>query len=237
MASLGGVGVMPMTHEAIAIPQRRRRPAVAAFYTALRLILPVTALIAALAAANWGLPIPLRELDPFFPAEPAALRPGQWLTLGHALLALTFLAVSLVGRRYGAPIAVGQVLATAIIAAAVVVAAAVAPIPALSAIPVPPLRMGAAFGGALVLGLLFSALIFDWTRGVVWWTAPLYSALWGSIVFCVTFYPAAYAGIGGPWITHAIVHLGVLVAGAFALLIPYWILRPVIRPLSGFGGY
>ena len=51
------------------------------------------------------------------------------------------------------------------------------------------------------------------------------------------YYPLAYAGSGVSWYAHMSTHAGVLIAASVAGLFPYWLLRPLIKPLPGFGGY
>jgi hypothetical protein len=58
-----------------------------------------------------------------------------------------------------------------------------------------------------------------------------------SLGFAVLYYPLAYAGSGSSWFQHMTTHAGILIAASVLGLLPYWLLRPVVRPLPGFGGY
>lgn len=227
----------------LGLPNRNKKSAAAVVaLTAMRLLLPVAAMLAALAAAQWGMGITITALDGIFSGE-TWLKPSQWLTAGHLLLALVFLAGNLASRRYGVPIAMLQIIVSAVFAAlflAFVQAQPASPVSVAVASylgDMPPMRLATAFAGALILALLFQAVIFEWTRGVQWWKAPLYGALWGAIVFGGAFYSAAFAGGAEPWLTRMMLHVGLLALCAFVALLPYWILRALVRPLPGFGGY
>src|SRR5690606_38000589 len=107
----------------------------------------------------------------------------------------------------------------------------------LSASP-PDLRDVAGLGCALVLAHLLSVLVFDRMRGPRWWTAPLISSLASGIVVCLLAFPAAYLGTAvADWPDGMIGDMGVMAVAAFAMLIPYWLLRSVVPPLPGFNGY
>jgi len=41
----------------------------------------------------------------------------------------------------------------------------------------------------------------------------------------------------GGKVYYAATHFGVMAAMGLLLLIPYWIFRPLVRPLPGFSGY
>jgi uncharacterized PurR-regulated membrane protein YhhQ (DUF165 family) len=226
-------------HETYMPARKKESTLLAAFKTLARLILPVALLVAALAAAYIGTAFPIKELDAYVPA---GFAPSGWLTWGHVALALPFFAVSIANRRYGLGLASGQILVSYLIIGAVVAASKFYPIPKMSFLPelswavLPPFRLLSAFVGALLLAQLFSALIFDRTRGIIWWQAPLYAGLWGAVIFAGAFYSAAFYGTGEPWLNKMIMHLGLLSAAAFILVLPYWIMRPMIRPLPGFGG-
>ena len=226
-------------HETFMPVRRRENGLVRAFKTFLRLILPVALLVAALGVAYFYSTFPITQLDRYLPRDFAA---SGWLTVGHVALALSFFAVSVANRRYGLGLATGQILVSWILIAAVFAASKFQPIPRLYGVPelslavLPPFRILSAFVGALLLAQLLSALVFDRTRGVHWWQAPLYAGLWGAVVFAGTFYPAAYYGTTEPWLNRMILHLGLLAAAAFVLVLPYWMIRPVVRPMPGFGG-
>ena len=198
-----------------------------------RLVLPVIALLTAFAAAYLYSDTPVMFLDEYFAGSVAAL-PSTWLTWGHMLLPASFLAVHLANRRYGPNYAMAQVVVAASLVAALGVAEAAN---SDSVIPALPMRETIAFGAAFFVALLTAAVVFDRTRGMNWWTAPLFGSLLASLAYVGIFYPAAFAGSGAPFVDYATTHLAVMAAMALLLLIPYWIFRPLVPPLPGFGGY
>lgn len=224
---------------------RRSNPVLTFFVTLARLVLPVAALMAALAAALWGLSQPLAALDPFLPQLPESLRPGAWMTYGHGLIALSLFAVTLANRRYGLGLAALQIvigLGLAALLGALVLSETLRlpaglPPELTAALAWPAPRSGLALAGALVFSHVVAAAIFNWTRGGHWSRAPLYAGLWGAIAFAGVF----HAGVGYDgdmlWIARAAMQAALLAAAAVVLLIPYYLLRPLIRPLAGYGGY
>ena len=84
---------------------------------------------------------------------------------------------------------------------------------------------------------LFSIVVFDRLRGPQWWQAPFFASLFGGIALALVAYPAAYLGTGAEWLVPMMTYMGVTVAAAIVLLVPYWLLRGMIAPLPGFGGY
>jgi queuosine precursor transporter len=166
------------------------------------------------------------------------LYPSQWLTVGHAIVPVVFLLANLVNRRYGEHFAMAFVVASWSFAALIGLAVIFHLDPSLiTAGNLPPLRVAAAFLGAMAIGQLVGVYIFDRTRGVEWWRAPLYSSLASSFVAMILFYVVGYAGGDWIWLNHMSVDLGVKAFMSFALLAPYYLLRPIVRPLGGLGGF
>jgi hypothetical protein len=132
-------------------------------------------------------------------------------------------------------VAAGQVLLAWV---AVAVAAMIYPIdPYLEIGAVDPARVGLALPVSLLLAHLVAIVTFDAMRSVRWWQGPLHGFIWASVVFALTFYPATYLGSEGPWIAHMGEYLAILLMASVGLLVPYWIARPIVRPLPGFAGY
>ena len=204
----------------------------------LRLAVPVAASVVTLAAA-WELrSSPITALDGLLAPDRPDLFPSTWLTAGHFLVPVIFLLTNLVNRRYGQDYAIAHVLASWAFAAVVAIAAINKLDPRLPAAgDLPDLRVVIAFVGAFVIAQSFGALVFDRTRGVVWWHAPLYAALASSFLSMFIFYPAAYFATDPVWINHMALDVGVKAAMSFVLLVPYFIMRPIIRPMPGFGGF
>jgi uncharacterized PurR-regulated membrane protein YhhQ (DUF165 family) len=161
---------------------------------------------------------------------------GKWLTVGHLLLPLSFFSVHLTNRRYGPSYAFAQV----VIALALATAFALFAVPKLGALIafkfVPNLRMAAAFGCAFFLASFLSIIVFDGARGPRWWMAPLLGMASAVTLFCLIYYPAAYAGVA-PWTRQMLLHMELLMTLAVLALAPYWMLRGFVRPLPGFNGY
>ncbi|HVU22157.1 MAG TPA: hypothetical protein VHE09_15615 [Rhizomicrobium sp.] len=161
---------------------------------------------------------------------------GKWLSIGHLLLPLCFFAVHLTNRRYGPSYAFAQV----VIAQALATAFALFAVPRLGDLVafkfVPDLRTAAAFGGAFFFASFISIIVFDGARGPRWWIAPLLGMVSAVTLFCLIYYPAAYAGVA-PWTGQMLLHMELLMAIAVLSLVPYWTLRGFVRPMPGFNGY
>ncbi len=161
----------------------------------------------------------------------------NWLTVSHVLVPAAFFIVALTNRRYGAPYAFTQVLLSSSIVLASVV---LAPDDFRGLLPShaePGLRVAGAFGVAFFLASFISIIMFDGARGPRWWTAPLLSFVSAVVVFTTVFFPAAYGGTHAPWLHEMLVYLGLATGASLTLLAPYWVVRGLVQPQSGFGGY
>lgn len=209
-------------------------PSVAATFAVntLRLLLPVVAYVVTMAAAWAWKSIPATWFDGMIPS----MTPSAWLTQGHVLVAAAFFLNNLVSRRYGMDLAVWHVLTSWIILGLLVIASLARVDPRLPDIALPPVLEAFAFAGGLILAHVAAAFVFDRTRGIHWWTAPLYASLIGGVVFVAIFYGVVQPG-GAEWTTRALLDAGVKAVMAVAMLIPYFVLRPVVRPMPGFGGF
>lgn len=212
----------------------------ARMFRAVAIMTPLVLAILLTLAVAWEMrAAPLTWFDGILspPGQPD-LYPSKWLTLSHAIVPVVFLLSNLVNRRYGEHFAMAHVVASwscaALIALAVIFR--IDPSLAISGA-LPSVRVAAAFLGAMSIGQLVGVFVFDRTRGVEWWRAPLYSALAASFVAVVTFYVAGYGGGDWIWLNRMAVDAGVKVVMAFALLAPYYLLRPIVRPLGGLGGF
>jgi uncharacterized PurR-regulated membrane protein YhhQ (DUF165 family) len=172
------------------------------------------------------------------PAGIASLYPSIWLTWGHASITAMLLVTNLVNRRYGEQVALAHVLATAAIAALAALAASsgVIHLPSTPAF-APNVRQVAALLTGFTLGQAASVLVFDRTRGVEWWNAPAYAALTATLIAMPVFYLLAFAGSDWVWLHHMAIDIALKALMSFALLVPYFLLRTVIRPSEGLGGY
>ncbi len=197
------------------------------FSGALELVLPVL-LLAALGVACLAYGDRMAAL-------PGGVGAG-WLTLGHLLLPLTFLVIHLTNRRYGAGHAFAQTMLAWALGLSVLWAMR-EQAPALLGRALPDPHLAFAFGSALLIGQLFSVLVFDRTRGPRWWTAPLLATVAGGLLFCGIALPGAYLGAEVRWGARMLTYGGYFVAASVALLVPYGLLRRCVPPRSGLGGY
>jgi queuosine precursor transporter len=162
---------------------------------------------------------------------------APWLKWSHVLLAFAFLLVQLTNRRYGSGYAFAQILLTLAICDALAVLRQIGLVRMLPTAVLPNAREVIAFIAAFMAAGYLSVIAFDVVRGPRWWTAPLTGAYVSSLGFALLYYPLAYVGTGASWVAHMSTHAGVLIAASVVGLLPYWLLRPVIKPLPGFGGY
>jgi uncharacterized PurR-regulated membrane protein YhhQ (DUF165 family) len=161
---------------------------------------------------------------------------GQPFDFGLVALPFTFLVVQLTNRRYGAAYAVLQILGALALSIAAALYASDDLI-LLRGSPLPTWRFMAGFGTGVLFAQLISIVVFDRLRGPLWWQAPLSASLAGGATLSFIAYPAVYFGTGADWFGPMLAYCSVTVGVAVALLLPYWLLRPLIAPISGFGGY
>jgi len=200
----------------------------AAFNAVARMIVPVLALLASFVGLYLYRDTPVSAfLDGTAP----------WLTGGHLLVPVGFFFVHLTNRRYGPAYASAQVVVVFALIMAFLLFASDQLMQFVPQDTVPTIREAIGFGAAFFVASFVSIVVFDGTRGAHWWTAPLFGFLSAAVFFAWIFYPAAYAGTGAPWFDHAIVYGAVLAGEGIALLIPFWMLRGIVPPISGFGGY
>ena len=191
----------------------------------LRLVIPIV-LLATVSGASYvyaGSPAPA------FVAQP-------WLNLGLLVLPVTFLAVHLTSRRYGAGYALAQVLLTFVAVAALSYFGRAQITQALGEQHAP-LREIAGFAAGLLVAQLVAIFLFDRLRGPRWWQAPLMASLLGGIALSLVAFPASFAGTQVDWSGRMLDYMAVTSVAAVLLVIPYWILRPLVPPRPGFGGY
>jgi len=194
----------------------------------LRIIIPVLTLCAAIAAMYLYMDSAL----PYF-ADGRA----RWLTVSHLILPLAFLTIHLTNRRYGPGYAFAQiVLAFTALGAAILFGGGLIQMLLPETI-IPSVREVLAFAAAFFIAGFLSIVAFDGARGPRWWTAPLIGSLVAALIFVPIFYPAAFLGTTSPWFSHMGIHTGLLIAGSVLSLFPYWLLRRIVQPLPGYGGY
>lgn len=94
-----------------------------------------------------------------------------------------------------------------------------------------------AFGVFFVLANFVAIILFEAVRGPDWWPPPLVASFAVSLVFCLFYYPAAFAGLDPNWANAALGHFGLFLGESLFLLVPYGLLRPATGPLHGMNGY
>jgi uncharacterized PurR-regulated membrane protein YhhQ (DUF165 family) len=194
----------------------------------LRIILPVVTLCTAFAALYLYMNTPV---------SPFADQSGKWLTVSHLILPAAFLMVHLTNRRYGPSYAFAQiVLSFGALGAASIFGGKFIALFSPAAV-FPSVRLVASFVGAFLVAGFLSIIAFDGARGPRWWAAPLIGQIAAALAFAPIFYTAAFVGSGTPWLAHMSIHAGLLIAGAIASLLPFFLVRRLVQPLPGFGGF
>ncbi len=203
------------------------RKAAALGLAAARLVLPVILLLILLGASYLYADAQLV----------VAAVPIRGLAISDLVLPGAWYCIHLTNRRYGPGYAFAQLAAALAIALAVILVNPgdidtwVVTMPGLTS------RTVLAFGFAFLAANFFAIVCFDAARGPRWWTAPLLASIPGSFVFSAIYYPAAFAGVVENWPLVAGTHLALFLAMSVLLLIPYWLLRPAMRPIDGRNGY
>jgi uncharacterized PurR-regulated membrane protein YhhQ (DUF165 family) len=198
---------------------------------AVRLVIPVSLLLVLLGAAY----LYADDLLPLW-WTPASIRDAG-LATSDLILPGCWYCIHLTNRRYGPAYAFAHLLAAMVIGLGVILVNPgsidqwVITMPAITG------RAVLSFGAAFVAANFVAITFFDAARGPRWWTAPLAASIAASFVFSAIYYPAAFAGVYERWTDSAIAHLAVFAGMSVLLLLPYWLLRPAMRPLNGRNGY
>ena len=198
---------------------------------AVRLFIPVCLLLVLLGAAYL-------YADALLPlaALPAPIRDAG-LAISDLILPGCWYCIHLTNRRYGPAYAFAQLLAALVVGLLVILINPsdidnwVVTMPAMTG------RAVLSFGGAFLVANFVGITFFDAARGPRWWTAPLAASFAASFVFSAIYYPAAFAGVYEAWTDSALAHFAVFFGMSVLLLMPYWLLRPAMRPMNGMNGY
>ena len=162
---------------------------------------------------------------------------AQWLTFGHLIVPLTFFAIALTNRRYGAGYAMAQIRAG--LGGCCRSGRLCARGPGRGGGPrsLPPIGELMAVGGGVVRRAdhLRAGLRPHARPALVDGAVPC-GAL-GRDRVLPDRVPGAYVGTTIDWFGRLVLYAGIMAASAIALLVPYWLLRRMVPPLSGFGGY
>jgi len=147
---------------------------------------------------------------------------NDWITWGALTYPVAFLITDLTNRRLGAQAARRVVYAGFALAVILSIALATP-------------RIAIASGSAFLTAQLLDVYIFNRLRAARWWLAPLVSSALGSVLDTALFFTLAFAGSGAPWITWAIGDLGVKLAVALTMLIPFRLLLAASAPVARSG--
>lgn len=145
---------------------------------------------------------------------------NDWLTWGALTYPVAFLVTDLTNRLVG-PARARWVVAVGFVLAVVLSLALADP------------RIALASGTAFLVAQLLDVQVFDRLRHRVWWLPPLVSSTLGSVLDTALFFSLAFAGTGLPWVTWGLGDLGVKLAVALALLLPFRAVVAGLRPLTG----
>ena len=136
---------------------------------------------------------------------------NDWLTWGAFTYPLAFLVTDLANRRLG-PAAARRVVYLGFALAVICSIWLATP------------RIALASGTAFLVAQLLDVLLFDRLRQGTWWRAPLVSSAVASTIDTALFFSLAFALTGLPWIGWALGDLGVKLAVALAMLVPFRLL-------------
>ena len=199
---------------------------------AFRLVLPVMLLTTLLGAAY------LYTDDFLLMPHASRMIQNAGLAVSDLVLPMAFYAIHLTSRRYGASHAFAQLVAGLVILGLVALFNPGDIDNWINNTPALTWRAMLAFGMAFLFANFMAIISFDAARGPRWWTAPLIASFAATLSFSAVYYPAAFAGTADVvWTDSALVHFGVFFGESVLLLIPYYLLRPAMRPLAGMNGY
>lgn len=148
---------------------------------------------------------------------------NDWLTWAAFSYPIAFLVTDLTNRSMG-PRAARMVIGAGFALAVVLSLWLAGP------------RIAVASGSAFLVAQLLDVAIFDRLRAGRWWSAPLVSSTFGSVVDTVLFWSIAFLGTGLPWVTWALGDFAVKIAMTTVMLLPFRLLMPALPPrLDGNG--
>jgi uncharacterized PurR-regulated membrane protein YhhQ (DUF165 family) len=197
-----------------------------------RLLVPILLLTTLLGAAYL-------YTDDFLllPKAPRLIQ-NAWLAMSDLVLPMAFYIIHLTNRRYGTGHAFAQLVAGLTILALVALINPGDVDNWTNNTPASTWRAMLSFGAAFLFANFTAIIFFDAARGPRWWTAPLAASFSAALSFNAVYYPAAFAGIDDvAWTSCALVHFAVFFGESVLLLLPYYLLRPAMRPLPGLNGY
>jgi len=235
----GGTALRPHTYSKPAHIYARRGGVLSligrGFVAALRLILPVLALLIIAFGADLSSDQPIVWLDRTFRWMPPADHPSAWLTTGHLIYPLTYFALNLISRRYGMAYAGASLALSWIFLAGFAIwfsATLGMSLPEMSGISY---RVTAAFVVVAIVSGMVNIAVYEITRGFPWWRAPFYASLAAALTFSLLFFPIAFVGSDIAWANRMLIYCLILMAASFLSLFPYLALKTIFRPMKGLG--
>lgn len=158
---------------------------------------------------------------------------GSW-TIGELIAPLSPLIVHIVNRQHGPDRAfaalIGGVLLTVLF---LTQASEIAPL--LGTLPQTSLSwiwFVVSYGLANSVGII----VFEARRGPQWWSAPFWAALVSSVLLSAIYYPV-FLATGHHLLSSALQDSAFFAGISIGLLLPFWLLRPLTRPMPGLNGY
>lgn len=201
----------------------------------LRMIVLAAVLSPVLLFAFLTVDIPVRSFDNLF--DVAALKPGNWLTIGGVIIALGAPLSVLMTRRFGGDEASRAVTAAWGVAAIASLAELSYLAPVLESSDFPSVRFVVAFVSSAMVGQYLAIGVYDVTRGGGrWWRAPLIALLSGYAAHSLIYFCVAYWSAPAPWFNWMVSDFAVKALTAFAFLPVYKFLQKPLRPTGGYGG-
>ena len=158
---------------------------------------------------------------------------GQFLILSDLILPGCWRVIHLTNRRFGPDYAFGNLVAGMALA---LVVAVIDPWDVRTSLPDQAslsTRAVAAFVLVFAAANFTGVIFFDAAQGPRWWTAPLVGSVAASFFFSGLYDPLAFGRLCFEALTHFALFLGV----SPVLMLPYFLLRPTMKPMSGMNGY
>ncbi len=168
--------------------------------------------------------------------ENALANPAWWMTMGHLSLMLAFFAVMMTNRAHGPGMALGQVVLSWLTLGGLMYFAI--SLYGLGTIreELFPTNVMRAFLLGLFAAHVAAIYAFDWKRSIPWWKAPLVAGIVGPLVFVLIFYPLSHPGMDAPWVSWMWMDFVAKAALGVAFLVPYNMMRRMVKPDCGLGG-
>lgn len=216
--------------------ERRRREAAINLRRAVmiaRMAIPV-AIIQIIALINLDIALPW--FDGFVDAE--AFAPSNWLSRGDGLMAVALVLLVCMTRRHGGDLAAKAHGLAWLIGVVITSWFLFSIMHDLTAEDMPSSRFVAAYLCSWYLAQAVAIQIYDLKRGGIWWQAPFFAGLFGFGVQSVVYFFAAFYGTEAlHWVSWLVIDFAIKMGFVVVCLPIYWLLRPVIRPYMGYGGY